>query len=85
MKIENTQLNTPSVASGDLHTNVRNYGAPSKVEKSTVEQVSISSKFLELKSLGLDIAKVDAFDAQKVAAIKTAISEGGFRVDASLG
>jgi negative regulator of flagellin synthesis FlgM len=81
MKIDNKQLNTPIVTAGSLLPNAEKKEVSAKVEKSAAEKVTISSQFLNLQSLGSDVAKADTFDAKKVDAIRAAIADGNFNVD----
>jgi negative regulator of flagellin synthesis FlgM len=66
MKIENTQVNSTALTQATAATQAEKNAPAIKLEKSGTEK---------------DAAKGEAFDAEKVAAIKAAIAEGSFKVD----
>jgi len=83
MKINDSFKNTVSVGldkagAGKTGTNKKPEGADTKL----AENVTLSPMAAQLQSLGASLAADNVFDAEKVAAIKSAIADGRFKVSA---
>jgi negative regulator of flagellin synthesis FlgM len=83
MKIDESLLKTSALPPATSLGNAEKSNVASKTDNDTTEKVTISKQARDLKSLQTQTSSEGAFDAQKVAAIKEAIMNGTFKVDAS--
>ncbi len=80
------KINDPIKNSMGLETERIGTGSSKKAEKSVAtakskESVTLSPLSAQLQSLESTVASSEAFDAEKVEAIKSAIASGQFKVD----
>lgn len=85
MKVDKTPQPTPAIEPvkterGNAKASGKAGGAPGPAPQGDV--VSLSSESQNLQRLGAAMAAEPAFDADKVAAVKSAIESGSFKVDA---
>lgn len=80
MKIDDALKVTPGLATGNNEAKTAKSGESAKVGNSS-EKVTLSSRSSELQSLESKTVAEDAFDVQKVEAIKAAIMNGEFKID----
>ncbi len=80
MKIDDALKVTPGLATGNNEAKTVKSGESAKVGNSS-EKVTLSSRSSELQTLESKTVAEDAFDAQKVEAIKAAIMNGEFKID----
>ncbi len=83
MKINDSFKNTVSVGLDKTSSSKAETGKKTEttsVETKAIENVTLSPMAAQLQSLEATLASENVFDAEKVAAIKSAIAEGQFKV-----
>jgi negative regulator of flagellin synthesis FlgM len=69
------------VSTAKVDTNASKKTGAAQSSNSSGEKVTLSPMSVQMQSIDSDIASKGVFDAQKVDAIKSAISSGQFKVD----
>ncbi|CAG0988611.1 hypothetical protein MTYP_02157 [Methylophilaceae bacterium] len=81
MKIDDALKVNPGLATGNPETKAAKSGETPKTGQGSTEKVTLSSRSSELQSLETKTVAEDAYDINKVDAIKAAILDGQFKID----
>ena len=81
MKINDTLKVTAGITSTNPDSKSAKSDKTNKVDSSSGDKVTLSSRSAELKTIATGVASEETFDAKKVEAIKNAILDGQFTVN----